>query len=68
MSENLTYDQAYKELKQIAEALNTETITVDVLAEKVKRASVLIQLCQNKLKTTEEEVNAILKQMEGANK
>lgn len=68
MEENLTYDQAYKEIKQIAEALNTESISVDLLAERIKRASLLIKFCQAKLKTTEEEVNSILKEMEQPNK
>jgi exodeoxyribonuclease VII small subunit len=68
MEENLTYDQAYQEIKKIAEALNTETISVDVLAERVKRGAFLIKLCQTKLKNTEDEVNSILKQMEESNK
>jgi exodeoxyribonuclease VII small subunit len=41
-------------------------VSVDVLADKVKRASVLIGYCQTKLRTTETEVNKIIKQMEGS--
>jgi exodeoxyribonuclease VII small subunit len=38
---------------------------VDVLAEKVKTASMLIKLCQDKLRSTETEVNNIISQMGG---
>jgi len=37
---------------------------VDVLAQKVKRASELISFCQSRLKSTEAEVNKIIAQME----
>lgn len=61
---NLTYENAYKELTEIAQAIETESVSVDVLAEKVKRASDLIEFCQTKLRATETEVNKIIKQME----
>jgi len=64
MEMNLTYEAAYAELKKIAQEIESETVSVDVLAEKVKRASFLIQFCQAKLKSTEEEVNNIISQME----
>ena len=61
---NLTYESAYKELSEIAQEIETEAVSVDVLAEKVKRASDLIEFCQTKLRATETEVNKIIKQME----
>jgi exodeoxyribonuclease VII small subunit len=67
MEENLTYEAAYKELTEIAYDIENESVSVDVLADKVKRASVLIGYCQTKLRTTETEVNKIIKQMEGGN-
>jgi exodeoxyribonuclease VII small subunit len=39
-------------------------ISVDDLSEKVKRAALLIKICKTKLKTTEEDVNLILKQVQ----
>lgn len=60
----LTYEAAYEELKAIAEEIENESVPVDVLAEKVKRASLLIEFCQKKLRSTEAEVNNIIKQME----
>jgi len=62
----LTYEEAYKELALIASEIENETISVDVLAVKVKRASDLITFCQTKLKSTEAEVNKIIAQMENS--
>ena len=39
-------------------------ITVDELSIKVKRATELIKICKNKLTSTEEDVNMILKELE----
>ena len=60
---NLTYEAAYNELKQIAAEIESEHVSVDELAEKVKRAAVLLKFCQEKLRNTETEVNGIIGQM-----
>jgi len=65
MAEKLSYEVAYKQLAEIANEIETETVSVDVLAEKVKTASMLIKLCQDKLRSTETEVNNIISQMGG---
>lgn len=62
--EELSYEAAYRELSEIAKEIETEAVTVDVLAEKVARASELVSFCQAKLKATENEVNKIIGQME----
>jgi exodeoxyribonuclease VII small subunit len=58
------YEEAYAELAKIAKEIENETVSVDVLADRVKRASELIAFCQGKLRSTEQEVNRIIKQME----
>jgi exodeoxyribonuclease VII small subunit len=63
METTLTYDAAYTELKQIASEIDAGEVPVDVLAEKVKRASFLISYCQEKLKSSEAEVNKIIGKM-----
>ncbi|MFM2284587.1 MAG: exodeoxyribonuclease small subunit [Bacteroidota bacterium] len=65
MPNDLTYEKAYAELKEIAAAIDNESVTVDVLAEKVKRASELISFCQQRLRSTEKEINQIIRKMEG---
>lgn len=64
METTLTYEAAYNELAQIASEIQNESVSVDVLAQKVKRASELITFCQSKLRSTEAEVTKIIAQME----
>ena len=52
-------------MQQIVLEIEEGEITVDELAVKVKRAAQLIKICKNKLATTEEDVNEILKELEG---
>lgn len=60
----LSWEKAYAELSEIVASLEDERISVDVLAEKMKRASVLIKLCSEKLRDTEDAVNRIIREME----
>lgn len=62
--ETLTYDAAFKELQKISDEIEAESVSIDVLAASVKRASELIAFCQSKLRDTETEVGNIIKQME----
>lgn len=55
-----TYKKSLTELQQIVSDLENETIGVDELSEKVKRAAELIQFCQQKLRGTEKIVNQTL--------
>ena len=68
MEEKLTYEAALTELTAISKEIESETISVDELASKVKRASELIEFCQTKLKDTEEEVSKIISRMENPEK
>jgi exodeoxyribonuclease VII small subunit len=60
---NVNYTRAIEELETIVSEMENENITVDELSEKVKRAAELIRLCKAVLHKTEEEVDAILKEM-----
>lgn len=64
MEEILTYESALSELTAISKEIENETISVDALASKVKRASELIEFCQAKLKSTEAAVTKIISSME----
>lgn len=64
MSETLTYSNALQELNEIARAIDSETIPLDELSAKVKRASELIAFCKTRLHATEEEVRKILGDMD----
>ena len=58
-TEKMTYELAYAELQEITHALQNEQVSIDSLAEKVKRAAELVAFCQEKLRTTAEEVEKI---------
>ena len=60
----LNYTSAFEELQMIVSDIESGDISVDELSEKVKRASVLIAICKEKLFKTEDDVNQILKELE----
>ena len=59
-----SYSQAMEELEKIVSEIEDENISVDELSEKVKRAAGLIRVCKAVLHKTEEEVEAILKEIQ----
>jgi exodeoxyribonuclease VII small subunit len=63
-SRQLTYSRAWIELEEIINEIESEEIDVDVLAEKVKRASYLIKFCKGRLRNTEDEVKKVLSDIE----
>ena len=60
-----TYTEAFDELQQLVQEMENGEISVDELAIKVKRATELITFCKQKLTSTEQDVEAILKELEG---
>lgn len=65
MSDNPSYTDAFRELQEIVSEIEQGEISVDELSEKVKRASLLIKICKEKLSRTEEDVNKVLKELDG---
>lgn len=63
MSKDISYTDALNELNEIAREIENESIPVDELTIKLKRASELISLCRAKLRMTEEEVKKIIGEM-----
>ncbi len=61
----LTYDQAMKELESILESVENESISVDELEKRIKRARELIHFCRERLRSTEASVNTVLEDLEG---
>ena len=64
MSEQQNYTEAFEELQQIVSEIEHGQISVDELSQKVKRATVLIKICREKLTATEIDVSQILKELE----
>lgn len=60
----MKYEDAFNELQSIVKEIENGNIGVDLLSEKVKRASELILLCRSKLENTEKEVTTLLKSID----
>jgi len=63
-TKKVTYSEAISEIEEIIEKIENEELDVDELAEKVKRVSALLKICREKLQSTSEQVEQILKEME----
>tara|TARA_B100000482_G_C12353402_1_gene197910 strand:- start:283 stop:498 length:216 start_codon:yes stop_codon:yes gene_type:complete len=62
-ADELTYDEAVAELKTILSSLQDETLSIDQLTDSIKRASELLESCNSRLKSTESEVNSVIKKL-----
>jgi exodeoxyribonuclease VII small subunit len=58
-----SFNEAVIEIEDILRNIESGNLDVDKLSVEVKRASELIKQCQKKLRTTEEEINSIFKEM-----
>ncbi len=64
MSDSPNYKEAMDEIERIVEEIENETVDVDMLAEKIKRAAFLIKLCKQKLRKTDDEIKKVLDELE----
>ena len=63
MNDERTYTAAFEELKEIVDQLENDSISVDELSEKMKRATELMKICKDKLTKTEEEINKTISEL-----
>ncbi|MCK9414118.1 MAG: exodeoxyribonuclease VII small subunit [Prolixibacteraceae bacterium] len=64
VKKGLSYKEAIGEIEDILKQIENDEPDVDQLSEKVKRLSVLVTWCREKLHQTEEEIEKILKEIE----
>jgi exodeoxyribonuclease VII small subunit len=60
---DFSFNDAIKEIEKILQNIETGNLDVDKLSDEVMRASELIKQCQKKLRSTEDEINSIFKDM-----
>lgn len=60
-----TYREAITEVEEILSSIENDELDVDELAEKVKKVTQLLKFCKDKLYKTQDEVEKVLKEMEG---
>ncbi len=61
----LSFRAAMDELEGILERIEGEEIDIDRLAEELRRAAVLLDLCRGKIRKAEVEVTQIVQSLEG---
>ena len=55
----MTYESAVTELQTIVNAMQEETVSIDQLSDKARRAAELIKFCKEKLRNTEKVVDSL---------
>ena len=58
--EKISYESSIKEIEEILEQIETGSLGVDELADKVTRVTELLKACRHKLHQTEAQINKIL--------
>ncbi len=58
----INYEEAVSQLEEIARKMENGEFEVDELVAQLKKAQQLIKLCNDKLRSTDEEIQKILKQ------
>jgi exodeoxyribonuclease VII small subunit len=59
----ISYKDAVHEIEEIIRKIESGELNVDELTAKVKRASVLLEICRKKLKIADEEISKIIEGM-----
>ncbi len=59
---DINYEEAVGQLEEIARKMENGEFEIDELATQLKKAQQLIKLCNDKLRSTDEEIRKILKQ------
>lgn len=63
-TETLSFSAAMQELEAILQRIDSEEIDIDQLAEELRRAAELLELCRGKIRKAELEVSQIVDKLE----
>jgi len=59
-NDNISYEKAYSELEAIINQLESDALSIELLAEKVSRAAYLLELCTQKMRSIESDIQQII--------
>lgn len=62
--EKISYDEAVKEIESTLETIESGSLGVDELSDKVKRITMLLKVCRERLYKTEQEIGRIIEESE----
>ena len=60
----ISYSEAIGEIESIIEKMDNKELDIDALSENVSRVTELIKICKSKLKTTEEQIEKTLHEID----
>jgi len=60
----ITYNAAYAKLEKIQSQIESDTLDVDALAEKLREAAALLKICRSKLFSADEETRKIIEELQ----
>lgn len=63
-TKELNYQEAYDELQTIVQEIEDNSISVDILSEKIKRAMFLVESCKQKLQKIEIDIDKLIEDIE----
>ena len=58
--DNISYEKAFSELEKIINQLESDALSIELLAEKVSRAAYLLELCTQKMRSIETNIQQII--------
>lgn len=59
-NDNISYEKAYSELEVIINQLESDALSIELLAEKVSRAAYLLEICTQKMRSIESDIQQII--------
>ena len=59
-NDNISYEKAYLELEAIINQLESDALSIELLAEKVSRAVYLLEFCSQKMRSIESDIQQII--------
>lgn len=59
-NDNISYEKAYLELEAIINQLESDALSIELLAEKVSRAAYLLEICTKKMRSIESDIQKII--------
>jgi exodeoxyribonuclease VII small subunit len=59
-NDTISYEKAYSELEAIINQLESDALSIELLAEKVSRAAYLLEICMQKMRSIESDIQQII--------
>lgn len=63
-TQEISYQKAYDELQAIVQEIEDNSVSVDILSKKIKRAMFLIDYCKQKLQKIEIDIDKLIEDIE----